>query len=239
MGAGAVMHALHDELDIRRMGGLREKLPFTHMAFFVGVLSIIGTPLFSGFSRKEEVIGAAFARASHGDPVLWLVWVLAIVTALLTAVYMFRLFFLVFYGKPRDQQLFEHAHETGTAMRAPMAILMSLSFLGFFIAIPGVYNEMEAWLSPVFHRGYPGLGGPALVAQPFSWVSLIVTLLATAIGVVIAWRIYYQRDPSPERVGQTVPWLYRLLVNRYYVDEIYDAVIVRPIVFTFQMTYRF
>lgn len=239
MGAGAVMHAMQDELDIRLMGGLKEKLPFTHLAFFVGVLSIIGTPLFSGFSSKEEVIGSAFERASHGDPILWLVWGLAVVTALLTAVYMFRVFFLVFYGAPRDQHLFDHAHEAGPYMRVPMMALMALSVLGFFLAIPGVYNEMEAWLSPVFHSGYPGMGGPAIEPQAFSWISLVITLLVTAIGVFMAWRIYYRREPTPERVGAAVPGLYRLLANRYYMDEIYDAVIVRPIVFTFRLTSRY
>jgi len=233
MGAGSVMHALHDELDIRKMGGLRNKLRFTYFAFLVGVLAIIGFPGFSGFFSKEDVIGAAYSRALHGDSWLWIVWALTVLTACLTAAYMFRLFFLVFHGEPRDRQLYDQAHEPGLAMRAPMAVLMVLSVFGGFLAFPGAYNKMEDWLSPVFTR-FP-VSGPTLAPQPFAPVSMIATLLATLIGFGIAWQIYYKRQPSADRVAARAPAVYRFLYHKYYVDELYDFLFVRPIKFTGRM----
>ncbi|MBV9280758.1 MAG: NADH-quinone oxidoreductase subunit L, partial [Chloroflexi bacterium] len=238
MGAGAVMHAMHDELNIMRMGGLRTKMPFTYWTFLIGVLAIIGTPPFSGFFSKEDVIGAAYSRALHGDGWLWIVWALTIFTACLTAIYMFRLFFLVFHGEPRDRELYDHAHDAGLAMKVPMGILAVLSIVGGLpLSFPGVYNEMEAWLSPVFHR-FP-VGGPALVPQPFYLTSMIVTLLVTALGVLVAWQIYYRAQPGRQQVAAIAPGVYRLLYHKWYVDELYDLVFVRPIKFSGRMIYRF
>jgi NADH-quinone oxidoreductase subunit L len=237
MGAGAVMHALHDELDIQKMGGLRRKLPYTYWTFLVGVLAIIGTPFFSGFSSKEDVLGGAFARASHGDGWLWIVWVFGVIAAGLTAAYMFRLLFLVFHGQPRDTALQEHAHDPDITMRAPMGILAFLSFAGFFIAIPGAPNYMEQWLSPVFHRF--NAGGPVIGSVPFSPISLIVTLAVTFVGFLIALQIYFRHNPTPERVGAAAPFVYNLLYHKYYVDELYDLMFVRPVKWLGAMVYRF
>ena len=227
MCAGAVMHALHDELNIQKMGGLRRKLPFTHAAFVVGVLAIIGFPGFSGFFSKEDVIGSAFARASHGDSSLWIVWVLMVAAAGLTSAYMFRLLFLVFYGEPRDPALAEHAHDPSLSMRVPMAVLLVLSIVGGYLSIPGGYNLMESWLNPVLHH-YPA-NGPVIEAQPFSAVSMIVTLAVTLVGFLVAYQVYMRRQPSAERTARFAPAIYQLLYHRYYVDEIYDVAIVRPI----------
>ena len=237
MGVGSVMHAMHDVLDIQRMGGLRTKMRFTYGAVLVGVLAIIGTPGFSGFFSKEDVIGAAYARAVHGDGALWIVWALVVVASAMTAIYMFRLFFLVFHGEPRDRELQEHAHDPGLAMKVPMAILIVLSVFGGWISFPGVYNEMEAWLSTVFR---PTAAGPALQPpQPFMLPSLVVTLVVTALGVLIAWQIYYKRSPAAQRVGAIAPFVYRLFYRKWYVDELYDLVFVIPIKFVGRMLYRF
>jgi NADH-quinone oxidoreductase subunit L len=237
MGAGAVIHALHDEQDIQKMGGLRKKLPFTHATFLIGVLAIIGTPLFSGFFSKEDVIGGAFARAQAGDAAIWVVWALVVVAAGLTALYMFRLYFLVFHGEPRDPELAEHAHEPGLAMKIPMAVLSLLSVVGGYLAFPGHYNQMETWLSPVFHRY--SVAGPVIEAQPFSGVSMIVTLGITLLGFLAAWQIYYRLSPTPQSVGARAQSIYQLLYHKYYVDELLDLVIVRPIKFTGRSIYRF
>lgn len=232
MGAGVVMHALSDELDIQKMGGLRKKLTFTYWTFLVGVLAIIGTPGFSGFFSKEDVIGAAYARAVQGDSWMWIVWALIVITAGLTALYMFRLFFLVFHGEPRDRVLYDRAHEAGLSMKVPMAVLAVLSVIGGWIAIPGTYNLMDQWLSPVFHRY--AVNGPridAVTTHTFSLVSLVATLLATLIGFLVAWQVYYRRSPTPQRVGAMAPALYGLFSHRYYADALYDTLIVRPIKF--------
>ena len=227
MGAGAVMHAMRDELNIYKMGGLKAKLPFTYWTFLVGVLAIVGAPPFAGFFSKEDVIGAAYWRASHGDSLLWVAWALAVVTAGLTAAYIFRLFLVVFHGEPRDRGLYEHAHEAPLVMRVPMGILAVLSIVGGFLSVPGLYNEMDAWLTPVF-RGFPH-SSPAIVAPTFSAVSLVVTLVVTLGGFIAAWRVYYQHRPSAEAVGARAPGLYQLLYHKYYVDELYDVIIVRPV----------
>jgi NADH-quinone oxidoreductase subunit L len=237
MGAGAVMHALHDELDIRKMGGLRRKLPFTWLTFFVGVLAIIGTPFFSGFFSKEDVIGAAYWRASSGDGILWIVWALTIITALLTAAYMFRLLFMVFHGEPRDRELHEHAHDPSMAMKAPMAVLAVLSVVGGYLAFPGSYNKVDDWLGPWFHR-FP-TNGPKLTAEPFSATSMIVTLVATAIGVVVAYTVYIRNNPSRQRVAAMATGLYNFMLHKYYVDELYNLIIVTPIIWGGRMMDRF
>ncbi|GAC1322887.1 MAG: NADH-quinone oxidoreductase subunit L [Chloroflexota bacterium] len=227
MCAGAVMHAMRDELNIQKMGGLRAKMPFTHAAFVIGWLAILGIPPFSGFFSKEDVIGAAFDRASHGDSSLWIVWALAVMAAGLTAAYMTRLLVLVFWGEPRDRALYDHAHEPSLAMRAPMAVLMVLSIFGGWLAVPGGYNKMEAWLAPVLQR-YPG-AHPVPGPPSFSALSLIATLAVSLVGAFAAFQVYYRRSPSAERVAGAAPGVYRLLYHRYYVDELYDFVFVRPI----------
>ncbi|HZU13154.1 MAG TPA: NADH-quinone oxidoreductase subunit L [Chloroflexota bacterium] len=237
MGAGAVMHALGDELDIQKMGGLRHKLPFVYWTFLVGVLAIIGTPLFSGFFSKEDVIGAVFGRAQSGDGWDWLVWALLVIGAGLTAIYMFRLFFLVFHGDPRDRELYDHAHGPGWSMKAPMLVLSVLAVIGGYIAFPGQYNLLDAFLSPVFAR-WPH-NGPAIVAQPFSLASMLATLLLTLVGFLVAYAIYYRRNPAPQRVGSLAPAVYRLLYHRYYVDEIYDAAFVWTTRTFYRLTDRF
>jgi NADH-quinone oxidoreductase subunit L len=237
MGAGAVMHAMRDELNINRMGGLKNKMPFTYWTFLIGVLAIVGMPPFAGFFSKDGVISSVYGRASHGDGILWIVWALTLIAALVTAVYMFRLFYLVFHGEPRDRDLYDHAHDPGLSMKVPMAILSVLSFIGGWLAVPGGYDQMEAWLSPVVHR-FP-VNGPAIVAQPFSAVSLILALAALAGGFLIAWAIYLRGRPSRTEVGAMAPALYQLLYHKYYMDEIYDAAFVRPTKFAGRMLYRF
>ena len=237
MGAGAVMHALHDELDIRKMGGLRHKLPFTWVTFWIGVLAIIGFPFMSGFFSKEDVIGAAYSRAYNGDGWLWIVWALTVVTSLLTAAYMFRLLFLVFHGEPRDRELYDHAHEPGLSMRAPMAVLSVLSIVGGFLAFPGRYNKIEDWLRPYFQQF--AVNGPPLKTQPFYLTSMVVTLAATAVGFLIAYSVYIRSSPSRERVAAMFPAVYRFLLNRYYVDQLYDMMFVRPVKWGSKMMGRY
>lgn len=237
MAAGAVMHALHDELDIRKMGGLRHKLPFTWIAMWVGVLSIVGFPGFSGFFSKEDVVGAAYSRALHGDSLLWVVWALTVLTSLLTAAYMFRLLFMVFHGEPRDRSLYDGAHEPGLAMRVPMAVLAVLSTVGGFLAFPGKYNLIDDWLRPVFQR-FP-VSGPRLEPQPFYSISMVVVLLATLVGFLVAYAVYIRKNPGRERVAAMAPGLYNLLLHRYYVDELYDRFLVRPMVWSGRAIGRF
>jgi NADH-quinone oxidoreductase subunit L len=241
MGAGAVMHAVneHHDLDIQRLGGLRNRMPFTYWTFLIGVVAIAGIPPFAGFFSKEDVIGAAYWRAVHGDGWLWIVWALAVITAFMTAVYMFRLFFLVFHGEQRDPATYDYSHaaDPGLTMKIPMAILAVLSVVGGWLAVPGGYNKMEDWLKSVFDR--TPTNGPPLVTPSFYWTSLIVVLAVTVLGIIIAYQIYYRRQPTSQRVAAAMPAVYQFAAHRYYVDELYDLAIVRPIRLTATLVDRY
>lgn len=224
MGAGAVMHALKDNVDIRRMGGLRAKMPFTFATFLIATLAISGIPLFSGFFSKDDIIGAIYNQAHHVGW-LWIMWILLVVTSGLTALYMFRLLFIVFFGQERDLELAAHAHDPPLVMRVPMVILAALSVVGGYLAVPDAKDEIGNWLAHTFTRYRPA--APALPTA--QWTSIIVVFVVVLMGLFLAYRVYYVRRPSPEQVGAMAPAIYQLFLTRWYVDELYDAVIVRPI----------
>jgi NADH-quinone oxidoreductase subunit L len=224
MGAGAVMHALHDNTDIRRMGGLKQKMPITFWSFLIATLAISGMPPFSGFFSKDEIIGSIYAQAGHIGW-LWFIWILLVITAGLTALYMFRLFFLVFLGESRDPELAEHAHDPPMSMRVPMVILAVLSIIGGYWTVPSAWNTVDGWLRGTFEY-YP-FGQPP--AAPAEWASIIAAFALMLVGIWVAYRLYYRGQPSPVRVAALAPWMYQLFLNRWYVDELYDWIVVRPI----------
>jgi NADH-quinone oxidoreductase subunit L len=224
MGAGAVMHATHDNVDIRRMGGLKSKMPFTFWTFLIGTLALSGIPPFSGFFSKDDIIGAIFDQAQH-TAWLWIIWALLILTAGLTALYMFRLIFLVFFGQEREPALNDHAHDPSLIMKVPMAILAFLAITGGYVAIPGAKDVIGDWLGHTFTRYQPV--APPLPATQV--VSLVVAALAALAGIFVAWRVWYKHEPEPARAAAAFPAGYRLFANRWYIDAIYDAFIVKPI----------
>jgi NADH-quinone oxidoreductase subunit L len=223
MGAGAVMHALHDNVDIRKMGGLRTKMPFTFWTFFIATLAIAGVPLLSAFFSKDEIIGAIYAHAS-GAWWLWIVWIFLVITSGLTALYMFRLLFIVFFGESRDPGLADHAHDPPMVMKIPMGILAALSIVGGYLWVPDATDYIGNWLSPTFDRYLPN----APPEPSVQWTSLVITTVAVGLGIYAAYQVYYRRQPAPQRFSAMAPWLYRFLLNRWYIDDLYDAVIVRP-----------
>jgi NADH-quinone oxidoreductase subunit L len=223
MGAGAVMHALHDNVDIRKMGGLRKKMPFTFWTFFISTLAISGVPLLSAFFSKDEIIGAIYSNASS-SPWLWIVWIFLVITAGLTALYMFRLLFIVFYGESRDPALAHHAHDPPTVMKIPMAILAVGAILGGYLWVPDAKDYIGEWLAPTFDRYQP----TAPPEPSVQWISLIITTIVVGLGIYAAYQVYYRKQPAPQRFSAAAPSLYRFLVNRWYIDDLYDVLIVRP-----------
>lgn len=222
LGAGSVIHGMHEEQDILKMGGLKSKMPWTYGTFLVGWLAICGIPPFSGFFSKDEILWTSFG-SSHGSK--WL-WGLAALTALMTAFYMTRLFALTFLGKPR----FEHAdggvsvHESPWTMVFPLVVLAALSALGGFIGIPHA-SWLAEWLHPVTGGEHALAAG---VTESMEWVLMGVSTLGAVLGIVFGLRLYSR----PERAAQWAARyasIRRLLQNKWYVDEIYEAVIVRPI----------
>jgi len=223
LGAGSVIHALHGEQDIRRMGGLRAGLPVTHWTFTVGGLAIAGIFPFAGFFSKDAILFAAMTSPRGG----LLLWLAGAAGALLTAFYMFRLIFKVFHGRcalPIEQQA--RLHESPPPMRVPLQVLALLSIAGGWVGIPLIHGAdvFGAFLAPVFPKA--GDGHQEAVLE----VAMMAVSLAIAFfGIFLAYRFYVQAQGVGASYARRWPGLYRLLVNKYWVDEIYDAWIVQPI----------
>ena len=210
LAAGSVMHALHGELNIWKMGGLWRKLPWTGGMFLIGALALAGIPPFAGFFSKDEILKAAY---ESGHQVIWAVGTL---TVLLTAFYMFRAFFVVFLGKPRDPELYEKAHESPLVMLIPMGVLAFGSLVTGFPA-HGIAEFLGQTLpAPEFHDSASSL-------------PLTLSLLSALIGIGVAAALYLYNRPSPETLIRWTKPLYKLLKGKYYVDEIYEWLVVKPV----------
>jgi NADH-quinone oxidoreductase subunit L len=215
LGAGSVIHGLHGEQDLRKMGGLAYKLPMTATTMWVGGLGLAGVPPLAGFFSKDEILAAAYGEHHY------LLFVLLLAGALLTAFYTFRLLFLAFGGAPRmTKDVLHHAHESPWVMVGPLAILAGLTFVaGFVLGLPFDATRLAQLLSPVF--------------APHEAVhSKLVPLLSVVVvvaGFALALQRYKLTPVKAERIGQPRTPVHALLLNAWYVDRLYDAVIVRPL----------
>ncbi len=229
LGAGSVMHAMSGEQDMRRMGGLRRSIPWTYGTMFVATLAISGTPGFSGFFSKDEILLAA-RTGPYANPVIY---VLGVLTAGLTALYMFRLLFMTFHGAPRFDPRKTHVHESPRVMLAPLAVLALLSLAGGWWAAPhlvGGLNYFDNFVKPVFAGGEtssstePYTGSGQLIATVFG-----PPVLAAFAGFLLAWWLYIRRPEMPKRIAESLGGLYRLVAGKYFIDELYAFTIVRPL----------
>jgi NADH-quinone oxidoreductase subunit L len=212
LGAGSVIHAMSNEQDIRKMGGLRTKLPITHATFLMGYLAIIGFPGFSGWFSKDEII----LKALEHNP---LIGGLLIVGALMTAFYMSRLYFLTFWGTFRgtDEQA-HHLHESPRSMTAPLIILAALSLGGGFLA----NDYMETYVASVL-KDIHG-------AENHSFHTLLWGLTALVFAVAaFAYNKYVVKGETPAENEAALSGTERLVFNKYYVDEVYNSFITKPI----------
>jgi NADH-quinone oxidoreductase subunit L len=226
LGAGAVIHALGGEQDMRRMGNLRAALPTTHWTMLMATLAIAGIFPFAGFWSKDEIL--ASAMKTGGVYILW--WLVGVVTALLTAFYMFRLFYLTFYGASRlDPEVAAHVHEAPPAMRTPLILLALLSLFGGFLGFPPEHGLLHGLLAPVFDTAAHLAGAHHHFAF---WPDVILMLVSLALAVGgwwLAYRFYVLEPQLPGQWAQRWQHYYTLLVNKYYVDEFYQTAVVRPI----------
>jgi len=215
LAAGAVIHAMGGEQDLRKMGGLRTKLPVTFWTMTAAVFAIAGFPPFAGFFSKDPILYAAFLQGTGGK----LLWFVGLVAALLTSLYMFRLWYLAFMGEPRSDV--KHHHANPLSMMVPLVILGILSVCGGWIGI----ERFSAYVFPVAaaHRPMPE-GDPGIEI-----VLTIAAVLVALAGWLIADRLYRRKPERPAELAAAMPTGYRILLNKYYVDEIYDAVIVKPL----------
>ncbi|MBZ5859464.1 NADH-quinone oxidoreductase subunit L [Flavihumibacter profundi] len=222
LGAGSVIHAMHHEQDIRNMGGLKKYLPITHITFLLGCLAIAGIPPFSGFFSKDEILAAAYAK----NPILY---VLGVAGALMTAFYMFRLYAMTFLGKFRGTHEQEHhLHESPAAMTIPLIVLAALSVVGGLVGIPEVLahnaHALEEFLAPVFAKS-TALAKPHEI--PHSTELLMMGgVTALVLGIIAyAWGKFSKYEKSAEESAG----FGKVLENKWYVDEIYEAVITKPV----------
>jgi NADH-quinone oxidoreductase subunit L len=232
LGSGAVILALHHEQNIEKMGGLRRRIPQTHWVFLIGVLAIAGFPGFSGFFSKDEILVAAYTAHVPGHDILY--WI-GLITAGLTAFYMFRLHFRTFFGECRaPAEVREHIEEPSGWVVNPLWVLAFFAVVAGFVGLPQVWgdlfgipesNSLANFLAPAVAAGEPhhlehsveyGMAGAAV--------------LAAGIGATLAWYLYVRRPELSKRLAGSLAGLHRLLLNKYWVDEFYDAVIVRPTV---------
>jgi NADH-quinone oxidoreductase subunit L len=234
LGAGSVIHALSDEQDLRRMGGLARLLPWTHGTMLVATLAIAGVPPFAGFFSKDEILGRAFESHLYG------VWAVGMIGAVLTAFYMFRLYFLAFRGTPRlSPEAAHHLHESPPSMVVPLVILAVLSAIGGLagIRMRVMESPFERWLEPVFlapHGEAVPQASPAL-----EWTLIIASVVAAIVGILFAYRAYLSRPELATRLRERFGVAYRALLHKYWIDELYDAVFVRPVVGVATWLWRF
>ena len=226
LGSGAVIHAMHDEQDIQKMGGLRTHLPVTYRTFLIGAIAIAGIPPLSGFVSKDEILWKAFSGG------YWPLWLMGFVAAGLTAFYMFRLVSLTFEGKPRwDHD--KHPHEAHWTMTVPLIILALLSVIGGLVGWPaslGGGNAIEHWLEPVFERATLKMPLAHHGVEPMEYVLMILSVGVAIAGILLARSWYLRKLAMPGRMAERAPGVYALLFNKYYVDEVYDAAVVNPTV---------
>ncbi len=244
LAAGSVIHAMNGDQEMGHMGGLRTKIPITFWTMFIATLAIAGIPGFAGFFSKDEILDAA-GSGPHAN--LWFYW-LGLIGAGLTSFYMFRLIFLTFFGKPRYDEHKVHVHESPWTMTGPLAVLAILSTVGGWVAAPhlmGGTDYFERFLHPVFaaYAVNPGIeqgaslagaagtageiaGSPVmeLVHALTGWPVIIALL-----GLLMAWWFYIKSPDTPRKLAASLGGVYTLVLHKYFVDELYNAVFVAPL----------
>lgn len=254
LAAGSVIHAVGGEQDMRRMGGLRPHIPWTFWTMTAATFAIAGFPPFAGFFSKDAILWKAFS-SPYGS---WVYWLIGVFTAFLTSFYMFRLWFLTFFGEYRGEAAAGHGdehmqainsragastphghggiHESPRAMLMPLVILAVLSICGGWVGS----ERFDTFLSPALHTGataYSAEGAAATTPAPepkeqSSSETLVmgISVLAAVLGLVLAWLLYYRRPQLPQEIALALGGFYQAVVHKYYVDELYAAVFVKPLI---------
>jgi NADH-quinone oxidoreductase subunit L len=249
LGSGAVIHSMHgalhhihshdDAQDMRNMGGLKKYMPLTFMTFLIATIAIAGIPGFAGFFSKDEILWLAFANPLHGD-LNKLLWGLGAGAALLTAFYMFRLVFMTFFGKCRIKEGAEqHLHESPMVIVIPLIVLALLSIVGGYIGVPkligdvfgGIPNYLEHYLEPVFANANAYMQANTHAehhSHAVEWGLMGFSVLVALIGISIAAMLYLVNPELPKKFTSAFPALHRAVYNKWYIDELYDFLIVNP-----------
>lgn len=235
LGAGSVIHAMSDEQDMRKMGGIWKKIPFTYAMMWIGSLALAGLPWFAGYYSKDLILEAAFADHSwFGNFAFWC----GIVAALLTAFYSWRLLFMTFHGKPRaDEKVMAHIHESPTVMNIPLIVLATGALFAGYIFYPYFVGEAREafWAKTLFVFDANDTIDAAHHAP--KWVVLLPILVAV-IGILVAYLMYIICKSLPEKLASNLKPFYKLSFNKWYFDEIYDFIVVRFVLFLGKIFWR-
>lgn len=241
LGAGSVIHAAHTN-DMFKMGGFRNKMPITFWTFLIATLAISGVPLFSGFFSKDAILTSALVFGL-ANPAHIILFILALVSAGLTAFYMFRALFMTFYGKPKDEEIYSHIHESPSMMTIPMVILAALTILITLDNWPGFQNlpgigEFAGWFQHLIQKPAIITAAVATVGETVehavshetahtiaTWLSIFVA----GTGILLAYLFYYKKSLSANKVSKSLSSIYSLLRNKYYFDEFYGASVIRGV----------
>jgi NADH-quinone oxidoreductase subunit L len=229
LAAGSVIHAMGGEQDMLNMGGLSKKIKYTYWTMLIATLAIAGFPPLAGFFSKDAILFNAYQSESGGH----ILYGIGLFTALLTSFYMFRLVFLTFYGKPRYDEHHVHVHESPWSMLTPLVILAVLSVIGGWLAAPALWggpDHFANFLAPVFGGGHEaGALEKASEHTEELWLAL-VAVIGALLGFATAFWLYLKQPGKPAELAKSMKGAYSTLMNKYYVDELYAAVIVNPLV---------
>ncbi|PSR56604.1 NADH-quinone oxidoreductase subunit L [Adhaeribacter arboris] len=239
LGAGSVIHAMSGEQDIRMMGGLRKKLPITFITFFVGTLAISGIPPFAGFFSKDELLAHVWEHSK-------IMWAFGVFASFMTAFYMFRLLYLTFFGTFRGtEEQRHHLHESPSSMTLPLIILAILSTIGGFMGMPAVFGArhyLADFLSPVFNNARianPTMFEAAELSHSTEYMLMAISVGVAVLAIIVAYITYVKNRTVPAEESARLSPLHNLIYHKYYIDEIYNALIVRPVMWLSTNVYRF
>jgi NADH-quinone oxidoreductase subunit L len=232
LGSGSVIMAMHHEQDIRQMGGLKDKIPVTYWTMVIGTLALTGFPLTAGYFSKDAIIEAAFAGK---NPMAIYAFVLTVVAAGLTSFYSWRLIFKTFHGNPRDHHAYDHAHESPLVVLIPLVALAAGSFLaGYPFKEYFAGHHVAEFFRESLKQG-------SQIIDDMHHAPLLVVLapsIAMVIGLLVSYQFYIRRPDIPVRLAEEQPLLYRFLLNKWYFDEVYDFLLVRPTIWLGRLLWK-
>ncbi len=238
LAAGSVIHAVGGEQDMRKMGGLRSYIPWTFLTMGIATLAIAGIPPFAGFWSKDEILWKAYS-SPHGS---WVFWLIGVITAFITSFYMFRLLFMTFFGDYHGTQVDAHGHgshshgaddhghgephESPMVMLVPLMILAVLSVIGGLV---GIGNRFEHFLEPVFGTGVAEAAGEA-ASRGTEFLLMGVSIAVAVLGFILAYVLYVSKPYLPQKIADGLNGFYTAVLNKYYVDELYAKLFVKPLI---------
>jgi len=228
LGAGSVIHGMHEEQNIQNYGGLKKHMPVTYLTFIIAAFAISGFPGLSGFFSKDEILWYSYSNFSLG------LWIIAALTAVMTAFYMFRLVSLTFFGEERFDHHKVHPHESPKVMTVPLMVLAFLSVFGGYIGVPELFsgeggNKFHHWLEPVFAAANGRLAENVEHSHFEEILLMALSVSAAIIAMWFAWKIFTTNKELAEKTSNKFKGLYNILFNKYFVDEFYEKAVISPI----------